>query len=114
MRERDIEAKLVREVKKLGGECLKWVSPGTVGVPDRIVVIPSGDIWFVELKADGGKLSGPQEYWQNRLKDLNCCALVLEGEDQVEWFLNQIKKYAWAAEIKEMIWGMVEEGGDDQ
>ena len=34
MREREIERKLVSEVKKRNGICLKWVSPGFDGVPD--------------------------------------------------------------------------------
>ena len=113
MRERDIEAKLVREIKKMGGECLKWVSPGTDGVPDRIVIMPSGDIWFVELKTDKGELSGPQEYWNRRLQELGCSAVVLYGQDQVQWFLDELRKYGWTQQIKEMIWGMVEEGGGE-
>lgn len=112
MRERDIEAKLTRGVRKLGGECLKWVSPGTVGVPDRIVIMPTGDVYFVELKTEHGKLSGPQDYWQFRLHDLNCKALTLYGDEMVTWFLNRIKKDAYAQEIREMIWNMVEEGSE--
>ena len=37
MREKDIERKLIKEVKKAGGICPKWVSPGFDGIPDRIV-----------------------------------------------------------------------------
>ena len=112
MRERDIEKKLVKGVKKLGGECLKWISPGTTGVPDRIVILPSGDIFFVELKAESGRLSGQQDYWQFRLKELNCSAVVLYGFDQVDWFLKRIGPYAWTDEIRDMITSMVEEGNE--
>lgn len=113
MRERDIEKKLIKGVKKLGGECLKWTSPGTDGVPDRIVILPSGDIFFVELKGENGRVSGPQEYWQQRLKDLNCVAVVLYGFEQVDWFLKQIGPYAWTEEIRDMITEMVEEGDEE-
>ena len=112
MRERDIEKKLVQGVKQLGGECLKWVSPGNTGVPDRIVILPSGDIFFVELKTDTGRLSGPQDYWQFRLKELNCVAVVLYGFDQVDWFLKQIGPYAWAEEIRDMIGDLVDAGSN--
>ena len=112
MRERDIEKKLVQGVKKLGGECLKWVSPGNTGVPDRIVILPSGDIFFVELKGENGRLSGLQEYWQFRLKELNCVAVVLYGFEQVDWFLKQIGPYAWAEEIRDMIGDLVDAGSD--
>lgn len=40
--ERDVERRLVRGVKVLGGTAYKWVCPGTVGVPDRIVMWPGG------------------------------------------------------------------------
>ena len=39
MRERDIEKKLVNEIRKMGGEAFKWTSPGNDGVPDRIVML---------------------------------------------------------------------------
>ena len=53
MRENEIEAKLVKAVKDVGGVCWKFTSPGTAGVPDRIVLMPSGRIGFVEVKAPG-------------------------------------------------------------
>lgn len=51
MRESDIERRLVQGVKKLGGRAYKFVSPGNVGVPDRLVVLPGGVVLFVEVKA---------------------------------------------------------------
>ena len=54
MREKYIEQKLVREVKKRGGLCEKWNS-GSSGWPDRIVLLPDGKIGFVEVKAPGEK-----------------------------------------------------------
>lgn len=52
--EKDIEGRLVREVKRLGGMALKFVSPGRAGVPDRLVLL-HGRAVFVELKAPGKK-----------------------------------------------------------
>lgn len=53
--ERDIEKFLVQEVKKRHGKAFKFVSPGTLGVPDRLVILPGGIACFVELKRPGGK-----------------------------------------------------------
>ena len=53
MRERAIEEKLRVESQKRGGLSMKFVSPGLVGVPDRIVVLPQGRLGFVELKVPG-------------------------------------------------------------
>ena len=46
MKESEIEARLVRGVKALGGVAYKFVSPGNVGVPDRLVVLPGGRVIF--------------------------------------------------------------------
>lgn len=53
--ERDIEKFLVQEVKKKHGKAFKFVSPGTLGVPDRLICLPGGITCFVELKRPGGK-----------------------------------------------------------
>ena len=55
MREKEIEAYLVRRVQEHGGKCWKWVSPGRAGVPDRIILLPGGMVAFAELKAPGQK-----------------------------------------------------------
>lgn len=53
--ERDVEKFLVQEIKKMGGKAFKFVSPGTLGVPDRLICLPGGIACFVELKRPGGK-----------------------------------------------------------
>jgi len=53
MRERDIEAYLRDQIKRLGGIAYKFVSPGNAGVPDRLVLLPGAGVVFVELKAPG-------------------------------------------------------------
>ena len=42
MLESTIERRLVQAAKKRGGLALKFVSPGTDGVPDRIVLVKGG------------------------------------------------------------------------
>ena len=49
MLERAIEQRLVEAVRKAGGLCPKFVSPGWDGVPVRIVLLPGGKRGFVEL-----------------------------------------------------------------
>lgn len=90
MRERDIEQRLVREVRKMGGEAFKWVSPGNDGVPDRIVMLP-GLIIFVELKADRGRLSSVQKVQIRRIQKLGQDVEVVQGMDELDEFLERMK-----------------------
>lgn len=70
--EKATEAYLRVEVRKLGGIAYKFVSPGQTGVPDRIVILPGGRIFFVEVKSEGEKSSNNQNWQQNRLRSLGC------------------------------------------
>jgi hypothetical protein len=69
-KERDVEKKLIKSIEQAGGLCLKFVSPGNAGVPDRIVLLPGGKIRFVEVKAPGKKPTRLQEWWIARLQAL--------------------------------------------
>lgn len=70
MLEKDIERKLKKRVEALGCMCLKFESPGYTGVPDRIVLMPGGGAFFVELKAPGKKERPRQEYVQQQFRNL--------------------------------------------
>ena len=52
-KEKELETKLIKAVKKIGGLPLKFVSPGFDGVPDRLILIAFGKVGFVEVKAPG-------------------------------------------------------------
>lgn len=88
MLEKDIEKVLVIEVKKLGGRAYKWVSPGNDGVPDRIVIFPGKPPVFVELKADGGKLSALQKVQIDRLKKMGQAVFVAKGINGISEFFQ--------------------------
>lgn len=69
--EKDIEKSLCRMVGRHGGLCLKWVSPGRAGVPDRIILLPGRRILFVELKRPkGGNIGKLQKWWAKVIKAL--------------------------------------------
>lgn len=55
IRERTVEQYLVTSCRPVGLLCLKFVSPGHDGVPDRIIIGPFGVV-FVEVKRPGGRL----------------------------------------------------------
>ncbi|MBR0411089.1 MAG: VRR-NUC domain-containing protein [Eubacterium sp.] len=75
MQERDVERKLKERVEALGCMCLKFVSPGYTGVPDRMILLPGGEMFFVELKAPGKKERPRQKYVQQKLRDMGFTVL---------------------------------------
>lgn len=91
MLESEVEKKLVQGVKKLGGLCLKWVSPGYSGVPDRIVLLPHGVIYLVELKRKGEVLRPRQRVVHKAFKKRNINVHTLKGEDEVKEFLEMVE-----------------------
>lgn len=88
MLEKEIEKRLVKGIKKLGGKAYKFVSPGNAGVPDRIVILPDKQPIFIELKAEKGKLTELQKNQLKKLVDLGQRVEVLYGVDDVNWFLD--------------------------
>ena len=90
MREKVIEQKLVAEVKKRGGICPKWVSPGFDGMPDRMVLMPEGRIAFVEVKAPGEKPRPLQLARHRLLRRLGFRVYVLDSEKQITRIIDEI------------------------
>lgn len=90
MNEKSVERKLVDGVKKLGGMCPKFVSPGTSGVPDRIVIAPNGRIIFAELKTETGQLSKIQAHTIDEMKKRGADVRVLYGVKDVTQLLNEL------------------------
>ena len=88
--EKQIEQKLVLEVKRRGGICPKFVSPGFDGMPDRMVLMPEGRIAFVEVKAPGEKPRPLQLARHRLLRRLGFEVYVLDEESQIEKIISEI------------------------
>lgn len=91
MREKAIEQKLTLMVKKQGGICPKFVSPGFDGMPDRIVLLPGGYMAFVEVKAPGKKPRALQTSRHVLLRRLGFRVYVLDNEEQIGGILDEIR-----------------------
>ena len=90
MRERDIEGKLAKAVRQLGGMCPKLVCPGFDGMPDRLVLLPGGSIAFVEVKAPGRKPRPLQEKRHKQLRELGFPVYVLDDPEQIPGIMNEV------------------------
>ena len=91
MREKTIEQKLVTAVKKHGGICPKFVSPGFDGMPDRLVLLPIGRFAFVEVKAPGEKPRPLQLSRYGMLQKLGYSVYVLDDVNQIGGILDEIR-----------------------
>lgn len=88
--EKDTEAFLRDMVRALGGRSYKWVSPGCAGVPDRIVILPNGRIFFAETKSEGGKSSAQQKKRQAELRALGCTVYAdVDTKEKVKELLGK-------------------------
>ena len=91
MREKALEQKFLMKVKSDGGLALKFVSPGFVGVPDRLVLFPDGMVGFVEVKAPGEKPRAIQLSRHRLLRRLGFKVFVLDNEEQIENIIDEIR-----------------------
>ena len=94
MREKETERKLVRAVKRVGGICPKFVSPGMDGMPDRMILLPGGKIGFVEVKAPGRKPRTLQVRRHRQLRNLGFPVFVLDDPEQLPSLLGEVEKWS--------------------
>lgn len=92
MPESEIERKLGKEIKKLGGLYYKFMSPNLPGVPDRIVIMPGGRVIFVELKTEIGRLSNIQKWVIEEMRQRGADVRVIKGWPAARAFLDELKE----------------------
>lgn len=85
MRENHVEKTLRVKVKARGGWAIKLL-PSVSGLPDRMVLLPGGRIYFVELKSPTGTVQPHQSVIHRRLRTLGFVVEVLGNPTAVnEW-----------------------------
>lgn len=90
MREKNIETRLVAEVRRRGGLAPKFVSPGLDGVPDRLILLPGGKFAFAELKAPGKTLRPLQALRKRQLEKLGFRVFVIDGTEPIGGMLDAV------------------------
>lgn len=90
MRESYIEGRVLGDgVKAAGGLSIK-LAPIVAGLPDRLVLLPGGRLFFVETKAPGGRLRPVQRVMHARLGGLGFPVVVLSSPEGVRAWLSSV------------------------
>ena len=90
MRESEIERYLVWHIARLHGAAYKFKSPSQRGVADRIVCLPNGDTWFIELKAPKGRLAPLQKMFAADMERLNQRYACLWSKEMVDAWISAL------------------------
>lgn len=79
------ESVLTQLVRALGGLSIKLM-PTRQGMPDRLIVLPGGRFYFVEMKSAVGRASLSQKHMHSVLEKLGAPVVILLGAPDVrEW-----------------------------
>jgi hypothetical protein len=92
IKEADAEKLLVAGIKALKGKAFKLKFLGLSGAPDRLILLPKGKFYFVELKKEGGKLESSQAIMFPILEKLGFKVHVLVGSLAVRLFIDNLRK----------------------
>lgn len=76
--EKLVEKKLCEYTKNAGGYCMKVMTQFFNGFPDRMILLPGGIIFFVEVKTTKQKARKLQVHIHNKLKELGFDVYVID------------------------------------
>lgn len=88
--EKFLEDKLRKAIKRKGGLALKFTSPGTVGVPDRLIIMPGDKLYLVEMKCPDGEISPLQDAMQRLIQIIGTPVHNIFNETELNKFLDFI------------------------
>lgn len=83
--ENEIEKYLIKKIKSLKGDCVKFSSPGYTGVPDRMIWLKGLPVIFVEVKRPRkGRLSERQKLVIDKMRSYGLEVYVLKNKFEVD------------------------------
>ena len=90
MKESEVESYFVWSVEMNGGKTWKTKAIGQRGFPDRLACMPNGQMWLVELKTKGGRLTKLQQMFADDMADLNQRYACLWTKDHVDAWIESV------------------------
>jgi hypothetical protein len=91
--ERYLESKILKPaIEKLGGMCRKLHTPGFTGIPDRLILLPGGRIYFCETKGVERSPRPRQLIVHAQLRKLGFEVWVIYNREDVNKFIEHIER----------------------
>lgn len=87
--ERDVERRIVDMIKKRGGTTRKMNGFGFRSWPDRLVILPKGIVFFIEVKRSGRPTTSAQIAMHDELAALGFDTYVVDTVAQAEWACDE-------------------------
>lgn len=87
-----LEEYFMKQIRlRTGGIAVKLM-PTQRGIPDRLVILPPGELFLVELKTVKGHVSEIQRFWHAKLAHLGVEVHTLYGKAEIDpwisWAVN--------------------------
>jgi hypothetical protein len=89
-KEKLLEKNLREKVRALGGLALKLWAISFSGLPDRMILMPGGRVYFAEIKETGKKPTPVQLRVHKLLRKLGFEVWVIDTNEELNKFLNGI------------------------
>ena len=89
--EKDLERRLNREIKQMGGKSVKVYNPWDVGFPDRMLLMPGGRLIFVELKSTGERPRAIQRVKHEELRALGYEVRVIDRNKKIDQLIHDLQ-----------------------
>jgi len=86
--EKVLERKLVKWIKDAGGKCIKLSSQFDRGLPDRMILLPGGHMFYCELKSTGKKPTQFQDIVHKELMALGFRVYVVDNSEDLSTMLR--------------------------
>ena len=82
--EAKVESALAQAVKQHGGISRKLNGAGYRAWPDRLVLLPGVEQFYVECKAKGRRATDQQRALHNKLREQGCMVFVVDSVDMAQ------------------------------
>lgn len=89
MLESQLEKTFRRRIRILGGMVVQLM-PTVAGIPDRLVLMPGGRMYLVELKTRTGRLSPVQREWHRKVGLIGVPVVTLYGLGEVVKWVDDL------------------------